>query len=626
MKLWRICGFGISVLLTSQAWASKCQLNDFGTMPVEMEGGRATTMVKINGQDTRFQLDTGAFFNIMSGARASALGLTLHPAPFGFRIMGVGGSAEVQITHVKQFGILNTTLDNIDFIVGGTDTGYGVLGANLLDFADVEIDLAHGKLTLFKAEHCGDAGMAYWAKDSYNLVDLEPAYNNNDRRTFLNVVINGKKVRALLDSGASATLLSRDAAERVGIDLKAPDIKVSSSTYGFGAKVVRTWIVHIDKFSVGTETIQHSEMQVLDGSLGNSETEMLLGVDFLLAHHMFIANSQHKAYFTYNGGRVFTYANAPGGSDKSDVGAAADGNGEAPKTANDYALLGEAHLSRGEPNAAVADLNEAIRLAPDQASYYFARARALAADKQPDAARSDLDKSLSMDPKNFDALLLRARVHYMHKNRAGAAADVTAASALAPVGSPQARALAGLYIELDQPDKALPILDDWIRLHRDDAMLGSALNTRCWARGLSNQMLDDALHDCRKAIKRDGERPAYLDSLGMVQLRLGHYPESIAAYQQAAAKNPRSAWSRYGLGLAEIRNGQEDAGKADITAARAIYPGIDAQAAKYGLAAPGPIPAPAIPPMPSKQAAPDKPSTQQAADGTPAASSSSGKL
>jgi tetratricopeptide (TPR) repeat protein len=118
-------------------------------------------------------------------------------------------------------------------------------------------------------------------------------------------------------------------------------------------------------------------------------------------------------------------------------------------------------------------------------------------------------------------------------------------------------------------------------------MLGSALNTRCWARSLSNQMLDDALSDCRKAIRRDGENPAYLDSLGLVQLRLGHYSDSIKAYQEAVAKNPRSAWSRYGLGLAEIHNGQIDAGNADLAAARAIDSGIGARAAKYGLTAPG---------------------------------------
>jgi tetratricopeptide (TPR) repeat protein len=345
---------------------------------------------------------------------------------------------------------------------------------------------------------------------------------------------------------------------------------------------VKTWTVNIDSFSVGSETIQHSQMQVIDGRIGDN-TDMLLGVDFLLAHHMFIANSKRKAYFTYNGGRVFTFANAPSGSDKSDAATAADENGPASKTADDYALSGEAHLSRGEPNAAVGDLDEAIHMAPDQAAFYVARARAHAANKQPDAALSDLDKSLNLDPKNVDALLMRAELRFAQKDHAGAASDVASASALAPAGSTRARSIAALYIKLDQPAAALPILDDWIRLHHDDAMLGSVLNERCWASGLSNQMLDDALKDCRKAIRRDGESPAYLDSLGLVELRLGHYPESIKAYEQAVAQGPRSAWSRYGLGLAKIRGGQTDAGNADLAAARTLDPKIERRATKYGL-------------------------------------------
>ena len=574
---------GIGVLLAGQAWADNCRLENYGTLPVEMVGSRATTMVKINGNSTRFILDTGAFFNTMSSANASSLGLKLQPTPFGFRIGGVGGSATTQQAHVKEFGILDMTLKNVDFIVGGTDTGEGLLGANLLDFADLEIDLAHGKLTLFKVDHCDKDSLAYWVKDGkYNVADIESANNQFDRRTFLTVVINGKKVRALVDSGAFATVLSRDAAERAGIDLSAPDVKAGVRGIGIGAKPVKTWTVNIDSFSVGSETIQHSQMQVIDGRIGDN-TDMLLGVDFLLAHHMFIANSKRKAYFTYNGGRVFTFANAPSGSDKSDAATAADENGPAPKTADDYALSGEAHLSRGEPNAAVGDLDEAIHMAPDQAAFYVARARAHAANKQPDAALSDLDKSLSLDPKNVDALLMRAELRFAQKDHTGAASDVASASALAPAGSTRARSIAALYIKLDQPAAALPILDDWIRLHHDDAMLGSVLNERCWASGLSNQMLDDALKDCRKAIRRDGESPAYLDSLGLVELRLGHYPESIKAYEQAVAQGPRSAWSRYGLGLAKIRGGQTDAGNADLAAARTLDPKIERRATKYGL-------------------------------------------
>ena len=587
MKLFRLCCLGIGVLLASQAWADSCHLKSYGTLPVEMIHGMATTMVKINGRDTRFMLDTGAFFNSMSEASASSLELRLQAAPFGYRVSGVGGSTGVHITHVKEFGILDTTLKNIDFIVGGTDIGYGLLGANLLDIADLEIDLADGKLTLFSSEHCNKAAMAYWTKNGdYNDADIESADSPTDRRTFLNVKINGKELRALLDSGAYATVLSSRAAERIGINLNSPDVKAGNRSFGIGGKRLKTWIVPIDSFSVGTETIQHSQMQVLDGKIGEDGTDMLLGVDFILAHHMFIANSQKKAYFSYNGGRVFTFADAPG--DKSDADAAANNKDTAPKTAPDYALLGEAHLSRGEPKAAIADLDEAIRLAPDQPAYYVARANAHAKYKEPDAALTDLDKSLSLDPKNVDALLLRAELRLMHKDRTGAATDVKAASTLASAGSMHARTLASLYIDLGQPVAALPLLDDWIRLHPNDAMLGAAFNSRCWARSLSNQLLDDALNDCRKAIKRDGEQPNYLDSLGMVQLRLGHYPESIKAYQQATAQGLHSAWSRYGLGLAEIRNGQVAAGKTDIAAARALNPEIEARAAQYGLTAPIP--------------------------------------
>jgi predicted aspartyl protease/tetratricopeptide (TPR) repeat protein len=587
----RCCCLVAGALLAGYAQADTCQLKDYGTLSVDMAGERATTMVKINGVDTRFILDTGAFFNVMSAANASSLGLKLRPAPFDLRMTGVGGSANVQITHVKEFGILNATLKNIDFIVGGTDTGYGLLGANLLDAADLELDLAHGKLTLFSAEHCSKKVLAYWVKDGhYEVADIESVGSRGDRRTFLKVTINGRQVRAVLDSGAAATVLSRPAAERVGIDVDAPGVKSSGTSYGVGARRLKTWTVRIDRFSVGTETIQHSQMQVIDGRIGDGSTDMLLGVDFILAHHMFIANSQQKAYFTYNGGRVFSFADAPGDGDKAeaDADSAAGDKDTAPKTAADFALRGEARLSRGEPGAALADLDAAIKMAHDQPTYYLARSRAHAAEKQPDEALADLDKSLVLDPKNLDALLLRAELRLAHKDRTGALADVTAATTLAPAGSAQARTIARLDVRLDQPASALSLLDDWVHLHNNDAMLGSALNERCWARGLSNQMLDDALDDCRRAIKRDGDNPAYLDSLGLVQLRLGHYPDAIKAYEQAVAQRPKNAWSRYGLGLAKIRSGQTDAGQADLAAARALDPHVEDRAAKYGLTAADP--------------------------------------
>jgi tetratricopeptide (TPR) repeat protein len=507
--------------------------------------------------------------------------------PFGFRLGGVGGTTNAQQARVKEFGILDSTLKNIDFLVGGTDVGNGLIGANLLDLLDLDIDLAQGKVTLFKSQHCEKASLAYWTKDgAYNVVDTEPSIRDSDRRTFLSVMVNGKKLHALLDSGAAATVLSRDGAERAGIDLSGPNVKRGPSHFGIGRKLVNTWTVPVDSFSVGTEMIQHSQMQVLDGSLGE-DVDMLLGVDFILAHHMFIANSSKKIYFTYNGGRLFTYAAASTDSGPAPAGSAAQAD-QTPKTANDYLLSGRAHVSRGELSEALHDLDEAIRLAPDQAAYYLARASAHLANKQPQAALSDLDTSLNLDPKDIGVWLMRAGLRLARTDRPGAASDVATASKL-PANSAQNRELAYLYIELGQPAAALPILDAWIGQHGDgDAMLGAVLNERCWARTLSNQLLDDALKDCRQAIKRNGDNPAYLDSLGLVQLRLGHYAESIQAYQQALAKNPHAAWARYGLGLAEIRSGQSDAGNADLASARALNPQIDARFGQYGLSVAAP--------------------------------------
>ncbi|MET0331810.1 MAG: aspartyl protease family protein, partial [Dyella sp.] len=569
--------------LAAPLWAGECQLTDFGTLPVEMVGDKATTVVKINGQSARLVIDTGAFYNIMSAASAASFGLDTKAMPFGFRIGGVGGTTDTRQARVKEFGILDSTLKNIDFLVGGTDVGNGLIGANLLDLVDLEIDLAHGKVTLFKSQHCEKASLAYWTKDgAYNVVDTEPSLRDSDRRTFVNVMVNGKKLHALLDTGAAATVLSRIAAERAGIDVNGPNVKRGPRNFfGIGRKLVNSWTVPVDSFSVGTETIQHSQMQVLDGTLGE-DVDMLLGVDFILAHHMFIANSSKKIYFTYNGGRLFTYAAASNDSGPAPAGSAASADPTAPKTANDYLLSGRAHLARGELSEAIGDLDEAIRLAPDQAAYYRARANAHLASKQPQAALTDLDTSLSLDPKDLDALLLRAALR-VARDRPGAVSDVAAASTL-PANAAQSRELASLYIELGQPAAALPLLDAWISQHGDgDAMLGEVLNQRCWARTLSNQSLDDALKDCRRAIKRSGDNPAYLNSLGLVQLRLGHYAESIQAYQQVLAKNPHAAWARYGLGLAEIRSGQSDAGNADLTSARALDSHVEARFRQYGL-------------------------------------------
>jgi tetratricopeptide (TPR) repeat protein len=77
--------------------------------------------------------------------------------------------------------------------------------------------------------------------------------------------------------------------------------------------------------------------------------------------------------------------------------------------------------------------------------------------------------------------------------------------------------------------------------------------------------------------------PAFLDSRGLVRLRMGDYPRAIADYDEALAANGKIAWSLYGRGIAKLRLGQKDGGEADIAKAREVRPDLPEEAKKRGI-------------------------------------------
>ena len=69
---------------------------------------------------------------------------------------------------------------------------------------------------------------------------------------------------------------------------------------GLGARPEQTWLAPFDSFNIGDEEIQQTKLRF--GDLSFAETDMLIGADFFLSHRVFVASSQRKLYFTYNGG------------------------------------------------------------------------------------------------------------------------------------------------------------------------------------------------------------------------------------------------------------------------------------------------------------------------------------
>jgi tetratricopeptide (TPR) repeat protein len=599
------------------ALASTCQLGKLAEFPITMANLQPLMSAKINDTDVQLLVDSGAFFSMLSGAAAAELNLPLRPAPFGFYLTGVGGgTASASIATVKVFTLAGTPLKNVEFLVGGSEPGAdsrGTLGQNVLHVADVEYDLGQGFVRLMRPHNCDKSVLAYWVSGTttpFSVVNIESTTRIKPFTASI-ASINGKAIRVMFDSGASVSLLSLRAAARVGIKPDSPGVTNGGSTTGIGRNMVPTYIAPFSSFKIGDEEIQNTRLRIANIEL--ADADMLIGADFLLSHRLYVANGQHKLYFTYNGGPVFNLSgpksvstgSAPASAEPAPQPAstiAATGNDAAqnaspgdaskveatPGDAADHARRGAAFASRHEFDEALQNLTKACDLAPGKAEYFYQRGMVYWELKNGAAAMADFDRVLEIQPDDVTALVSRAELRLQGGDNAAAGADLDAANTSASRQADVHYRMAKDYKRAERPEAAIAQLDLWIASHEVDVRYPEALNSRCWLRALQGIDLALALKDCNAALKRAPRAsPLFAraaDSRGLVLLRMGDYEKSIADYDASLRITPRNAWAWYGRGIAKLRRQRSAEGQADIAHATALSPKVTEEFDRHGIA------------------------------------------
>ncbi|MGA0603029.1 aspartyl protease family protein [Caulobacter sp. KR2-114] len=575
--------------LAGGAAQAKCHVDQIAELPVTMSPNGPLVSARINGHDVQFVADSGAFYSLLSPGAAHDLGLKLEPAPFA-TLRGAGGETDVHLTTVKTFTLAGVNVSNVEFLVGGGEVGgVGLMGQNVLGLADTEYDLAGGAIRLMKPVDCGDRLLAYWAGPKpISTLRIEwptPIAPH----TFGEVWVNGVRMRAMFDTGAGATVLTVRAAARAGIRTDSADVKAAGWSYGIGHKMLRTWVAPIADLKVGDEEIHNTRVQV--GDLELADADMLVGADFFLSHRVWVSKAQHRMVFTYNGGPVFNLAEPArmreiaGDAPARDAPTVATTEKD-PTDAEGFSRRGAAFAARRAYDLALADFDQACKLAPGEPRYFYQRAMAHLGNRQPLLAMSDLDTVLKLKPGDVDALLVRAEFKALSRDEAGARADLAAAASGSATNADIRLKIAGAYGAIGAYEAAIPQLDLWIDSHRDDARQGEALNNRCWARAVLGRELDKALADCNAALGHMAKAPAVLDSRGLVRLRMGQWDKAIADYDTALAQRPDNAWSLYGRGVARQHKGLKAEGDADIAAALKLRPHLEDQIKRFGIDVP----------------------------------------
>jgi tetratricopeptide (TPR) repeat protein len=590
--------FALSFLGVAPAFAAKCSLGLLPPLEVTMRDSRPLVHAQLNGKDALFIADSGAFFSSVSAAAVSEFQLQIDPRYQGLFVSGVGGREYARVARAQTFTLLNSTINKVDFIVAGSYFGggaVGVLGQNVFRIADVEYDLANGVIRLAQPKDCKNMPLAYWASDehkAFSTIDIDLATAREPHTTGV-AYLNGEKIRVTFDTGAGVSLMTLGAAKRAGITPTSPGVIEGGAGFGFGHRITRSWIATFSSFKIGDEEIKNARLRFGDFELPG--IDMLIGPDFFLSHRIYVASSQRKLYFTYNGGPVFDLRTKPATEAPADDAAAvpppgaaaapADARVASPMDASALARRGTASAARHDYASAIADLTRACELAPGESSYFFERGRVHWESQQPDPALADFDQAIQLKPDNLEALLARASLRAeRHAPTEAVTADLEAADRAAPKEADAHLQIGNLYEYIEQPAAAVVQYSKWIDSHpSDNVLMAPTLNARCWTRALVGERLDLALADCNAALSARHGTPAFLDSRGLVYLRQGNYDKAIADYDAALQKQPKIAWSLYGRGLAKTHKGKVSEGQSDIAAATLLDPKIGERAAHYGL-------------------------------------------
>lgn len=569
------------------AWAAPCQMEPM-TLPVRLVQHRPVATVTINGQSLDMLVDSGASISMMPTSTTEQLKLTLQMMPFGTYMYGHTGAFEASRTWVKTLGFGSAELKNVLFIVGGNELGngiQGILGRNILALGDTEYDLAHGIVRLvFPKGDCDAVSMAYWAGDAP--VIMARFASTSHRRSdaaLVQVQVNGKPLTALMDTGAPTTKLSLPAARKAGVPESA--MTPFGRAGGLGEDKVRSWLTDVDSFQIGGETLTHQRLAVDD--VENNNHDLLLGLDYFLAHHVYVSRLQGKVYATWNGTEVF--ARRPGAvRNEFDTRFALAPGAIAPDDAEGLARRGMASQTKGKLQEALDDLNQAVALKPDEASYRLARARVQRALGHRTEALADVSEALRLDPALHTARLLRAELAAAKPQQEGDAvlADLRELDAQLPTSAGERADMGDLYAQLDRRDDALRQYQLWLGSHVSDGRQAQVLNQRCWLRARTGTELGDALQDCQLAIKKDGDAALYRATLGWVYLRQGDTRKAIGAFDQAIDKDARLSWAYFGRALSEWQQQDSASADRDLATARQLRPGIDEAVQRAGFELP----------------------------------------
>jgi predicted aspartyl protease len=284
--------------------SAACVVQQRTMVKLQIVGTVVLAPVVVNGVAGNFILDTGAALTVVTPDAVGHFGLRLDDWA-STTMQGVGGVERRRNADPRSFELGGVALHRRSLARDATlrvatlptsSVGErqidGLLGRDFLSLFDLDLDFPRQKLTLYDVHGC--AGRFLPWSEPYLSVTVD---NPTESALLVPLVIDNVPLQALLDSGASRSLIAARGMARLALGVDQLRLDPSQIVSGVGPHTVTMWRHKFRELQIGSETIADPVFLVAPVPL-RPTSDMLLGADWLLGRRVWISYATNQLFAT----------------------------------------------------------------------------------------------------------------------------------------------------------------------------------------------------------------------------------------------------------------------------------------------------------------------------------------
>jgi predicted aspartyl protease len=291
--------------LLCPAWVSAaCVVEPRATVKLQIVATTVLAPVEVNGISGTFILDTGAIMTTVTPDAVSRFNLALDEWT-STTLRGVGGverrrNADPRSVELGGVAMHRRSLardatlrvTTLPLRMVGERQIDGLLGRDFLSSFDLDLDFPGRTLTLYGVHDCTGRFLP-WPEPYLSVAVENPA----ESALVVPLAVDDVPLRALLDSGASRSLVERSGMARLQLGLERLQGDPKTIGSGVGPHTVTMWQHTFRDLRIGNQSFTNPVLLVTADQL-QPGIDMLLGADWLLGRRVWISYATRQFFAT----------------------------------------------------------------------------------------------------------------------------------------------------------------------------------------------------------------------------------------------------------------------------------------------------------------------------------------